>query len=180
MNLVLIGYRGTGKTAIGRRLAERLGLRYVGLDAEICNRAGKPIPAIVEESGWEMFRDLESEVTLAAAGEDDCLLDTGGGVILRGENVKGLRQNAIVFWLTATVPEIVQRIGGDDQRPSLTGTRSFTDEVEDVLAERKPKYAAAADHVVDTSRLSLEEAVTTIADTFTREQRATAGQKDAS
>jgi len=167
MNLVLIGYRGTGKTVMGRRLAERLGMRYVGMDAEIVNRAGKPVPEIVAESGWDHFRDLESEVTRDAAAGDRCVLDTGGGVILRPENVENLRKNGKVFWLQATIADIVSRIGDDDQRPSLTGARSFTEEVEEVLTERTPKYAAAADEIVDTSTLSLEQAVEQIAERFT-------------
>ena len=157
MNLVLIGYRGTGKTAIGRLLAERLGLRYVGLDDELVRRAGKPIPEVVAESGWDHFRDLESDVVRDTSAGDGCVLDTGGGAILRPENVDNLRRNGKVFWLQATVADIVERIGGDDQRPSLTGAKSFTDEVEEVLAERTPKYQAAADEVVDTSGRSLEQ-----------------------
>jgi len=171
MNLVLIGYRGTGKTAIGRRLAERLDMEYVGLDDEIVRRAGKSIPELVDESGWERFRDLEAEVVRDAAAADGRVLDTGGGAILRDENVAVLRRNGIVFWLRASVPDIVARIRGDDQRPSLTGRRSFTDEVDDVLAERKPRYSAAAHEKVDTSELSVDEAVEAIAEIFENERK---------
>ena len=168
MNLVLIGYRGTGKTVVGQRLAEDLGLRYVGLDDAIVQRAGKPIPEIVEDAGWDGFRDVESDVVRAASVEDGCVLDTGGGAILRDSNVAALRHNGMVFWLQASVDDIVARIGGDDQRPSLTGKQSFTDEVAEVLAERTPKYAAAADVVVDTSGLSLDEVVAAISEAFRR------------
>ncbi len=166
MNLVLIGYRGTSKTIVGRQLAERLGMTYIGMDDEIVRRAGKSVPEIVEESGWEAFRDLESEVVSDGAARDGCILDTGGGAILRDENVANLRRTGVVFWLQASVPDIVGRIGGDDQRPSLTGTKSFTEEVEEVLAERTPKYAAAADEAVNTSALSIEERVEHIAKVF--------------
>jgi len=166
MNLVLIGYRGTGKTAIGRRLAERLGMEYVGLDEEIVRRAGKSIPDLVEESGWDRFRDIEAEAVRDAAAADNRILDTGGGAILRDENVAALRRNGLVIWLRASVPDIVARIGADDQRPSLTGRRSFTDEVDEVLAERKPRYNAAAHERIDTSALTVEEAVQAIAGIF--------------
>jgi len=166
MNLVLIGYRGTGKTAIARRLADRLDLTYIGLDDEIVRRAGKSIPGIVAEGGWDRFRDLESDVVRESAARDRCVLDTGGGVILRPANVEALRRNGFIVWLQADVADIVRRIQGDSQRPSLTGQKSFTDEVEEVLAERRPKYAAAADAQIDTSSLSIDEAVDRIAALF--------------
>jgi shikimate kinase len=167
-NLVLIGYRGTGKSTIGRALAARLGLTYLGLDAEIVRRAGKSIPEIVAEAGWPAFRDLESEVVREAAGRRDHAIDTGGGAVLRPENVAGLRRSGVLFLLTATVADIVARIGGDAGRPSLTGKKSFVEEVEEVLAERRPKYEAAADETVDTSTLSVEEAVERIAASYLR------------
>lgn len=166
MNIVLIGYRGTSKTVVGRKLADKLGMTYVGMDDEIVRRAGKPIPQVVEESGWEHFRDLESEVVRESAARDNCILDTGGGAILRAENVDHLRRNGLVFWLQASIPDIVSRIGGDDQRPSLTGTKSFTAEVAEVLAERTPKYAAAAHETVDTSALTIDERVEHISEVF--------------
>jgi len=166
MNLVLIGYRGTGKSTIGRVLAGRLGMSYIELDDRIVQKAGKEIPEIVAASGWDHFRDIESEVVREVSRLDGCLLDTGGGVILRPENVPELRRKGVVFWLRAEIPDIVERIQGGDQRPSLTGSRSFTEEVEEVLAERTPLYEAAADEVVDTSVLSEEEAVEHIARVF--------------
>lgn len=166
MNIVLIGYRGTGKTTVGHILAKRLGMRYVGLDAEIVRRTGKSIPEIVGEQGWEGFRNLESEVVRETSGMDGCILDTGGGVILRDENVTRLRSNGIIFWLQASVDDILNRIRNDTQRPSLTGNRTFTEEVKDVLAERLPKYAAAADYSVNTSNVSAQEAAALIIQLF--------------
>jgi len=166
MNIVLIGYRGTSKTVVGRKLAKKLGMVYVGMDDEIVRRAGRPIPEVVKEFGWDRFRDIESEVVRESAGRDNCVLDTGGGVILRDDNVEHLRRNGLVFWLQASVPDIINRIGDDDQRPSLSGTKSFTDEVADVLAERTPKYAAAAHETIDTSALSIDERVEHIARVF--------------
>ena len=86
MNIVLIGYRGTGKTVVGELLAERLGMTYMGMDAQIVKKAGMPIPEIVEKSGWPGFRDMESEVARELAGLDHLIIDTGGGVIERPEN----------------------------------------------------------------------------------------------
>jgi shikimate kinase len=73
-----------------------------------------------------------------------------------------LKKNGTVFWLTASVETIVKRIGGDNQRPSLTGTKSFVDEIQDVLRERTPKYQAAADHTIATDNRSVNQLVEAI------------------
>ncbi|MEY4705099.1 MAG: Shikimate kinase [Nitrospirota bacterium] len=159
MNIVLIGYRGTGKSTVGKLLAARLGRELVSTDKEIVTRAKRTIPEIVALKGWEYFRDLESEVCRELAGRDQLVIDTGGGAILRAQNVEALKKNGTVFWLTASVETIAKRIGGDNQRPSLTGTKSFVDEVQDVLRERAPKYQAAADHVVATDDRSIDQLV---------------------
>ncbi len=150
MNVVLIGYRGTGKSTIARLLAERLGLQVVSLDEEIQKRAGQTIPEIVKERGWPGFRDLEEEVVEAFSKRDGLVLDCGGGVIEREANFDRLRSAGPVFWLKASVPTIVERIAGDDQRPSLTGTKSFTEEVAEVLQRREPLYGRLADHEIET------------------------------
>src|SRR5437764_3449291 len=99
MNLVLIGYRGTGKSTVGKILAERLGRELVSTDAEIVRRARLPIPDIVRQFGWNHFRDLESEVCRDLAGKDELIIDTGGGVILRQQNVDSLKTNGVLVWL---------------------------------------------------------------------------------
>ena len=159
MNIVLIGYRGAGKSAVGRRLAARLGRKLVSTDAEIVKRAHRAIPEIVAQEGWEYFRDLESDICRELASRDQLVIDTGGGAILRTQNVEVLKKNGTVFWLEASVGTITKRIGRDTQRPSLTGTKSFVDEIQDVLQERTPKYQAAADHVIATDERSIDQLV---------------------
>ena len=144
MNLVLVGYRGTGKSAVCAALARRLGLRCVGMDALIAARAGCPIPEIVRRLGWPGFRDLESEVALELADLDQIVVDTGGGVVERPGNMAALRRNAHVFWLRASVGTIVGRIAGDAGRPPLTAGKTFTEEVAEVLARRTPWYRESA------------------------------------
>lgn len=157
MNIVLIGYRGTGKTSVGKLLAERLKRQLVSTDAEVIRRAALSIPEIVKQFGWDRFRDLEADVCLELGGRDRLIIDTGGGAILRPQNVEALKANGVLVWLTATVRTITARIGADTQRPSLTGAKSFTDEVEEVLREREPLYKAAADHVIQTDGRSLAQ-----------------------
>ena len=154
MNIVLIGYRGTGKSVVGRILAQRLKMEYVGMDAAIVERAGMAIPQIVEKMGWPGFRDLETRVAQDLAGRDNLIVDTGGGVIERPENIPALEKNGRIFWLKASVDTIVRRIQGDDQRPALTEGKSFTEEVAGVLERRVAKYQAAARHAIDTDALT--------------------------
>jgi shikimate kinase len=157
MNIVLIGYRGTGKSAVGALLARRLGWPCLAMDALIVERAGMPIPEIVEKEGWPGFRDRESALARELAARDGIIIDCGGGIIERPENIDALREHGVLIWLQASVPVIVRRIQGDTQRPSLTSGKSFIDEVAEVLERRIPRYAAAAHHVIDTDALTPEE-----------------------
>ncbi len=151
MNLVLIGYRGTGKSVVAKLLAERTGRPVVSLDEEIVRRIGCSIPAYVAKFGWEAFRDVEQEVAAEVSGRDGLIVDAGGGVVTRRANVDVLRNHGRVIWLTADPATIVARIQDDRNRPSLTGDKSFLDEVEEVLAARTPLYADAAHLQVDTA-----------------------------
>ncbi len=163
MNLVLIGYRGTGKSTVAKLLAAQLGMEVVSLDQEIVRHTGRSIPDIVAAHGWPHFRDLESEITARYAARDNIIIDAGGGVILRPQNVEHLRREGKLFWLRASVPVIVARIEGGSERPALTAGKSFTEEVEDVLRERTPLYAAAAHHAVDTDARTAAEVAAEIA-----------------
>lgn len=157
MNIVLIGYRGTGKSVVGALLASRLGMPYIAMDAEIVKRAGMSIPEIVEKFGWPHFRDLESAEARELAGQDNLVIDTGGGVIERPENIEVLQRNALVFWLKASVATIVARIEGGTERPALTSGKTFTEEVAEVLERRMPLYRSAAHHEIDTDPLTPEQ-----------------------
>jgi shikimate kinase len=156
MNIVLIGYRGTGKSEVGSILAERLGMKCMGMDAEIVKKAGMSIPDIVEKHGWPKFRDIESELARELSERDNIIIDTGGGIIERPENIESLRNNAIIFWLKATVDVIVSRIADGTERPALTEGKTFTEEVAEVLEQRIPKYQEAARFEIDTDHLTPE------------------------
>jgi shikimate kinase len=157
MNLVLIGYRGTGKSAAGRMAARRLGLAYRCMDAEIVRKAGMPVPQIVQTLGWPGFRDLESALARELAARDNLVIDTGGGIIERPENIACLKTDALVVWLSASADVIVSRIRHDTQRPALTAGKSFTEEVAEVLAQRTAGYRAAAHLEIDTDHLSVPQ-----------------------
>jgi len=163
VNLVLIGYRGTGKTTVAGLLAKRLVLEVFSTDRRVEELSGASIPEIVERHGWDRFRELESEVISELADRDGLVVDTGGGIILRPENVRALHGLGPVFLLDAGVPTITARISGGKERPSLTGKKSFIDEVGEILAARLPLYRAAADHVIDAERSPAEVAGAIIA-----------------
>jgi shikimate kinase len=157
MNITLIGYRGTGKSVVGEIVAKRLQMTCVGMDAKIVQKAGMSIPEIVENQGWTAFRDMESAVVRELAMLDNIIIDTGGGVIERSENIDVLKANSCIIWLKASTKAIVSRIQGDTERPSLTGKKSFTDEVEEVLERRTPIYKKAAQYEIDTEQLTPDQ-----------------------
>ncbi|KPA10015.1 Shikimate kinase [Candidatus Magnetomorum sp. HK-1] len=157
MNIALIGYRGTGKSVVGEIVSERLQMKCIGMDARIVEKAGMPIPDIVENHGWSAFRNMESEVVRELAEHDNIIIDTGGGVIERPENIDSLKSNSCIIWLKASTSAIVSRIQGGTERPSLTGEKSFTEEVEEVLERRMPIYASAAQYEIDTEQLTPEQ-----------------------
>jgi shikimate kinase len=157
MNIVLIGYRGTGKSAVAAILSETLKMQSIGMDQEISKKAGLTIPEIVARYGWSRFRDIETEVALHVSQLDSVVVDTGGGVIERPENVTALKRNGMVFWLKASVGVIVERIESGKDRPALTQGKSFTDEVEDVLKRRRPLYSNAAQYEIDTDNLTPDQ-----------------------
>ncbi len=166
MNLVLIGYRGTGKSVIGLRLGRLLKMPVVSLDHEIVRDAGRSIPDLVAAHGWPHFRDLEEHICRRFGERDGQILDCGGGVVERPGNAAVLRAHGRVFWLKASTATIVDRIGGDKNRPSLTGAKSFTDEVSEVLQRRAPLYQAMAHEIVETDGQKLDDLAALIAERF--------------
>jgi len=164
MNIVLIGMRGSGKTAVGRILAQKLGRELVEMDELIVGKAGLSIPEIVEKHGWERFRDLEEEVAAEVARRDDIINATGGGVVVREQNIMKLKQNGLVVWLTANVDTLLERIGEDESRPLLKG-KTQREDMEITLAERQPLYRKAADITIDTEDKTPKAVVELIAKT---------------
>ena len=162
MNIVLIGYRGTGKSVVGHLLARKLNRETISMDAEIVKKAGMPIPEFVEQNGWPKFRDLETEVAQELAERDNIIVDCGGGVIERPENIPALRTNGVIFWLQASVDVVVSRIAGGTERPALTEGKTFTEEVAEVLERRTPLYSEAAQHIINTDNMTPDQVAVSI------------------
>jgi shikimate kinase len=162
MNIVLIGYRGTGKSVVGHLLARKLNRETISMDEEIVKKAGMPIPEFVEQNGWPKFRDLETEVAQELTERDNIIVDCGGGVIERPENISALCTTGVIFWLQASVDVVVSRIAGGTERPALTEGKTFTEEVEEVLERRTPLYSEAAQHIINTDDMTPDQVADSI------------------
>jgi shikimate kinase len=158
-SIALIGFMGTGKTAVGKALAEKLGKKFVELDALIEQKAGKTIPEIFKQAGEVAFRELEIEVTKEVARGKNQVIACGGGVVLNKINIDRLRNESIIVYLTASPEVILKRVsGGGAERPLLEASNQALT-IQELLAFRKPFYERAADIKVDTSKLDVDSVV---------------------
>ncbi len=160
--IFLIGFRATGKTSVGERLAEKLGYAFVDTDKRICQIKAASIKEIVENEGWEGFRRCEEEVLQDLATARKSVVATGGGAVLHRNVWQELRKNGIIVWLMADSRVIAERIENDRStsanRPSLSG-KTVTEEILDILKEREPLYREIAHFAVDTGKADIAEAV---------------------
>lgn len=161
-NLVLLGYRGAGKTTVGQRVAARLGWSFVDTDQRIEATTGRSIREIFEHDGEAAFRRTEAAVIQQVLRGRKQVISVGGGAVLSPANRQALRAAALCVWLTAPAEELHRRILGDPRsgvsRPPLTEGPALQ-EVRRLLAQREPLYAATAHHVVQTAGRSVEQVV---------------------
>lgn len=164
--VILIGYRGTGKTSVARALAARLKCNWLDADDVIEQRAGKSIAQIFAEDGEAAFRDLEAAVVEELSREAGLVVSLGGGAVLRASNRHAIRSAGPVVWLTASVDSIMARLTADEttanRRPNLTpvGGRS---EIESLLNQRMPLYRECATLIVDTEGKTMAQVADEIA-----------------
>ena len=156
MNIVLIGFMGSGKSSVARAISEKTGMAVVDLDAEIEKAARKAISEIFETVGETGFRELEVRECAKASKRDGVVVSCGGGVVLNRTNVLRLKKNGKIFWLKTGAKEISRRVSGEPaKRPLLEGRSSK--EIRKMLRLRQPLYESAADFTVATDRRSVEE-----------------------
>ena len=165
--IVLIGYRGSGKTAVGGVLAERLGWEFVDTDDLVEQRAKRTIREIFEKDGELAFRRIEADVLGKVLNGRKCVISAGGGAVLSRRNRKAMRGAGACVWLTAPPEELHRRTSQDEstqaRRPDLT-EQGGLDEIETVLQARLPVYEATADLVVSTVGLTVRQVANTILD----------------
>ena len=161
MNLFLIGYRGCGKTEVGRRLAAMLQREWVDMDAVLAGRLGSSIADHVARSGWPSFRQAERLLLRELCGRDGLVVSTGGGVAADRRNAAEMHRSGLVVWLRADPGTLAARIAADagasGQRPALRSGADPLDEIRTVLETRTPAYAQAADLHIDTDQLPVDD-----------------------
>jgi shikimate kinase len=152
-NIVLIGFMGTGKSTVGRFLAERLGWDFVDTDHYIEKQEGMTIAELFSAKGEAYFREAETRAIGHIMGKIRQVVATGGGAVLAEENRTCMKLNGYVVALTASIETIIQRVGGDRNRPLLQGKAS---EVVPQLLERRRHAYDFADLRIATDRLRIE------------------------
>lgn len=163
MNIVLLGYRGTGKSVISKKLSHKLRRRLYKTDDLISRSVGKSIPEIVMNDGWKVFREKESNIVAEVSDQaKKSIIDCGGGVVLNDANIKNLKKDGVCIVLTASLETIIKRIKNDQNRPPLKEGISFEEEQKTILEEREKKYLAAADFICDTSNCQPADTVQAI------------------
>jgi len=159
-NIVLIGFMGSGKSMIASELGKRLKVEVVATDALIEAREGQLIHEIFQSKGESYFRDLEAEIVKELSLRQGIVIDCGGGVVLRKENLQHLKSNGIVFYLQATPEVIYQRVKHESHRPLLKAPDPLG-RIKELYQQRLPLYNQA-DHIIDANDASIEGPVVEI------------------
>lgn len=165
MKIFLIGYRCTGKTTVGRRLAERLEVEFLDTDRLVEQHAGSSISHLVDTRGWDVFRQVETQILMDTAGSADMVIATGGGIIMDPQNGKFIKETGFSIWLDADIKTILSRLGTDSRtastRPSLTN-KDLLEETNELVRLRNPLYAINAHMRIDTGSRTPEQIVNII------------------
>ena len=166
-NLFLIGYRGTGKSALGKKISKKLKMPFVDTDEIIVKLAGKNIPEIFANDGEEVFRQFETDALKKACEKKGQIISCGGGIIVKERNHSLLMENGIVCLLKADAKTIFRRIYKDGNRPALTDKDPY-EEIVHLLEVRGPLYEKVKTFEVDTSINGFDECVSEIENKYYR------------
>jgi shikimate kinase len=165
MNIILVGFRCSGKTSVGKALAKELDREFFDTDILIERHSGCSVDLLIEKKGWENFRDIEREVIGEVSMKDNLVIATGGGIVMNQENIRNLKKNGWVIWLKAEEDTIRKRMTRDDKvgnaRPPIMGSDSL-EEIHKVLKIRKPLYNSMCDMSVDCDTISVDEIMDSI------------------
>ncbi|MEM5786993.1 MAG: shikimate kinase [Syntrophobacteraceae bacterium] len=165
-NIALIGFRATGKSAVGAILADELGRMFIDMDKHLTASAGREIACWVRLEGWDSFRKAETELLDALASKKDLVVATGGGVVLAPENRMVLKRDFFTIWLRASADTIYRRMTSDPQTSSTRPAFSelpLEQEIRQLLRERESLYAACADLEIATDCKPISEIAVLIA-----------------
>ncbi len=154
-NIFLIGFMGSGKSTVARRLRDIYGMRLIEMDEEIEAREGMPISEIFATRGEEYFRKLETELLKGLKQMENTVVSCGGGVAMRERNVEAMRESGRIIYLSASPETIYERVRDAHNRPLLENHMNV-EYIAELLGARLPKYLAAADVTVSTDGRSVE------------------------
>ena len=155
-NIALIGFMGTGKTAVGQVLARKLDRKFIELDSLIEEKAGKSIPQIFRQDGEIAFRELEIEATKEIAREKSAVIACGGGIVLNKINIDRLKEGGRIVYLTASPRAVLRRVAGEQGQRPLLEVDNPTLTVRELQRFRRPFYQRAADITIDTTKLDVD------------------------
>ena len=155
-NLFLIGFMGTGKSALASCLHRQYHMELVEMDEKIAEQEGMSIPEIFEQKGEPYFRDAETALLRALGTKKGAVVSCGGGVPLRECNVEAMRQSGKIVLLTASPKTVKKRVSGNRNRPLLRN-RESVESIRELMEERRPRYEQAADLVIATDGKTVEE-----------------------
>lgn len=153
-NIVLTGFRGSGKSEAAKSLSKKLGFPVLSTD-KLIEKAHGDIRKFIAESGWKLFRKFESQA-IQELNAERSIIDCGGGIVENSSNMKKLKENGIVFWLNTDSRTIISRLKNDSGRPPLT-KHPFKKEIQLVLKKRNPLYRKFSDFEIDTGKKSAGE-----------------------
>jgi len=156
-NIVLVGFMGSGKSVVGKRLAKQLNMKFISTDDIIEDREKRPITEIFAESGEPYFRKIEKEAVKEAADSENVVIAAGGGAVLDEENIANLKKKGVVFCLNAPPEAVYERTKRYKHRP-LLNVDDPVSKIKELMDKRAPYYARA-DHQINTSGKTVEEVV---------------------
>ncbi len=156
-NIILTGFMGSGKTEVGKKLAQRLGYTFIDTDNLIEEKAGKSISDIFMEDGEPYFRDIEALILEDLSGLEGHVISTGGGIVTREDNILNLKKTGLVIWLKASPETIFKRVSSETHRPML----KVDDPLEQIkkLLSMREQFYSRADLSIDTDGLEVDEVV---------------------
>lgn len=170
MNIVLTGFMASGKSVVGEKLAAKLGMKYIDVDETIEKNAGHSVSDIFKQHGENVFRDLETKAIRCVAMLDHYVIATGGGAVLRAENVHELRSNGKLVYLAASPEAILRRLGEAKTRPMLAQESDKLKKIKELLAHRESLYKEC-DFQVDTTPLTIDQVADKIVEWFNHRVR---------
>ena len=159
-NFILIGFMGSGKTEVGKRLAKRLGYTFMDTDLLIEEKTGKSISDIFSKDGELFFRDIETLILTELSGINEHVISTGGGIVTKKENILLLKKTGFIIWLKASPETILKRVGSETHRPLLKVDNPL-EKIKKLMSQREQSYSEA-DVTIDTDGLAVDDIVNNI------------------